>query len=232
MGGGGDAQVARRRGWPRSVRRVEQAQVREDPAHNGRVLHRGDEPQPTATARAGEDIEIEHAVHQGGPSPRARGARGAEAGLAFARMDVRGRAAVADAVRAPARMRGENAVIQNQVDRGARDDGRELLPELDRLEEQTRFAWAAHGFESRWGHQRWSIGSSGITSPTAGAMPDDDRRDRELDQPGDWRPDADAARDGVADHFGGERGPGGEAGEIEVEPAIDGAGSRRCCCWR
>lgn len=67
-----------------------------------------------------------------------RGAGGAGAGLAFARMDVRDRAAVADAVRAPASMRGENAVIQNQVDRGARDDGRELLHELDRLEEQMR----------------------------------------------------------------------------------------------
>jgi hypothetical protein len=99
MGGGGDAQVGRRRGWPRRVRRVEQAQVREDLAHHGRVLHRGDEPQPTATARAGEDIEIEHAAHQSGPSPRARGAGGAGADLAFARMDVRGRAAVADAVR-------------------------------------------------------------------------------------------------------------------------------------
>jgi hypothetical protein len=142
MGGGGSAQVGGGRGPPRRVRRVEQAQVREDLAHHGRVRHRGDEPQPAATARAGEDIEIEHAAHQGGPRPRARGAGGAGAGLAFARMDVRGRAAVADAVRAPASMRGENAVIQNQVDRGARDDGRELLHELDRLEEQMRGAIA------------------------------------------------------------------------------------------
>ena len=107
---------------------MEQAQVREDLAHHGRGLHRGDEPQPTATARAGEDIEIEHAAHQGGPSPRARGAGGAEAGLAFERMDVRGRAAVVDDVRAPASTRGENAVIQNQVDRGARDDGPRASP--------------------------------------------------------------------------------------------------------
>jgi predicted dehydrogenase len=60
MGGGGSAQVGGGRGRPRRVRRVEQAQVREDLAHHGRVLHRGDEPQPAATARAGEDIEIEH----------------------------------------------------------------------------------------------------------------------------------------------------------------------------
>ena len=115
---------------------MEQAQVREDRAHHGRVLHRGDEPPPAATARAGEDIEIEHAAHQGGPGPRARGAGGAGGDLASARMYVRGRAAVVDDVRAPASMRGENAVIQNQVDRGRGDDRRELLHELDRLEEQ------------------------------------------------------------------------------------------------
>jgi hypothetical protein len=75
-------------------------------------------------------------------------------------MNVRGRAAVADAVRASASMRGENAVIQNQVDRGARDDGRELLHELDRLEEQMRGSIAPDrlqrvedapdGIEVRW----------------------------------------------------------------------------------
>ena len=92
--------------------------MREDRAHHGRVLDGGEDAQPAATARAGEDIEIEHAGHQGGPGPRARGAGGAGAGLAFARMDVRGRAAVTDDVRAPASMWGENAVIQNQVDRG------------------------------------------------------------------------------------------------------------------
>jgi hypothetical protein len=44
MGGDGRAQVGRRRGRPRRVRRVEQAQGREDLADHGRVLHRGDEP--------------------------------------------------------------------------------------------------------------------------------------------------------------------------------------------
>jgi len=33
-------------------------------------------------------------------------------------------------------VRGEHAVIHDEVDRGAGDDGRELLQELDRLEEQ------------------------------------------------------------------------------------------------
>ena len=49
MGGGGDAQVGRRRGWPRRACRVEQAQVREGLAHHGRVstvaMSRGRPPQ-------------------------------------------------------------------------------------------------------------------------------------------------------------------------------------------
>jgi hypothetical protein len=57
-------------------------------------------------------------------------------------MDVRGRAPVADDVGAPAGMRGENAVIQDQVDRGSGDDRCEFLHELDRLEEQMRGAIA------------------------------------------------------------------------------------------
>ena len=72
----------------------------EDGLHGARVLDGGEDAQPAATARAGEDIEIEHAAHQGGPGPRARGAGGAGAGLVLRRMDVRGRAAVADDVRA------------------------------------------------------------------------------------------------------------------------------------
>jgi len=36
---------------------VEQAQVREGRAHNGRILHRGDEPQPAAAARAREHVD-------------------------------------------------------------------------------------------------------------------------------------------------------------------------------
>ena len=44
-------------------------------------------------------------------------------------------------------MRGEHAVIQNQVDRGAGDDGRELFQELDGLEEQVGRAIAPHRLE-------------------------------------------------------------------------------------
>jgi hypothetical protein len=44
-------------------------------------------------------------------------------------------------------MRGEDAVIQKQVHRGPRDDGRELLQEFDGLEEEVRRAIAPHRLE-------------------------------------------------------------------------------------
>jgi hypothetical protein len=44
-------------------------------------------------------------------------------------------------------MRGENAVIHNQVDRGSRDEGRERLQEFDGLEEHVRGAIAPHRLE-------------------------------------------------------------------------------------
>jgi hypothetical protein len=60
---------------------------------------------------------------------------------------VRGRAGVADDLRAPARPRGEDAVIQEQLDRGARDEGRQLFEEFDGLEEEVRCSIAPHCFE-------------------------------------------------------------------------------------
>jgi hypothetical protein len=137
------------RGWGGAGRRrgAGAGTVGEDGLHGAGGLDGGEDAQPAATAGAGEDIEVEHAAHQGSPGPRAGGAGGAGASLALARMDVRGRAAVADDVRAPPRMWGENAVIQDQVDRRPRDDGRELLQELDGLEEQVRRAIAPHRLE-------------------------------------------------------------------------------------
>jgi hypothetical protein len=44
-------------------------------------------------------------------------------------------------------MRGEHAVIHDEVDRGAGDEGRELFQELDRLEERMRGAIAPHRLE-------------------------------------------------------------------------------------
>jgi hypothetical protein len=44
-------------------------------------------------------------------------------------------------------MRGEEAVIQEQVYRGVRDDGRELLQEFDGLEEQVRRSIVPQGLK-------------------------------------------------------------------------------------
>ena len=78
------------------------AEVSEDGAGHGPVLDGGDDAQPAATAGTGENIEIEHAVHQRRPGPGVRGDGGAGAGLELAGGAVWGRAAVADDLRAPA----------------------------------------------------------------------------------------------------------------------------------
>jgi hypothetical protein len=94
-----------RGGWSgaRRLRGVRAAGVGEDGAHDRGVLHGGDDAQPAATAGAGQDIEIEHAAHQRGPSPLTQGAGGTGAGLELTPVGVRGRAAIADDPRPPAR---------------------------------------------------------------------------------------------------------------------------------
>ena len=88
------------------------AEVSEDGAGHGPVLDGGDDAQPAATAGTGEGVEVEHAVHQRRPGPGVGGAGGAGAGRELEGGAVRGRAAGADDLRAPARRRGEDAVIQ------------------------------------------------------------------------------------------------------------------------
>ncbi len=121
------------RGWGVAGRRggAGAGQGGEDGLHGARDLDGGENAQPAATARAGEDIEIEPAGHQGGPGPCALGAGGAGAGLALGRREVRGRAAVADDVRARGRMRGEHAVIHDELDRGAAFDPIKTLEGFD-----------------------------------------------------------------------------------------------------
>jgi hypothetical protein len=121
--------------------------VGEDGLYREGILHGSDDSQPAATARAGEDIEVEHAAHQRGPGPRARGAGAAGASVDLVRVQVELWAAVVDDLRAPASTRGEEAVIQKQVHRGSRDDGRELLQEFDGLEEEVRRSIAPHRLE-------------------------------------------------------------------------------------
>jgi hypothetical protein len=112
--------------------------VGEDGLDGEGVLDGGDNAQPAATAGTSEDIEGEHAVRQRWPGPGARGDGSAGAGLEG--VAVRGRAAVADDLRAPARTRGEDAVIQEQVHRGPGNEGCQLLQEFDGLEEEVRRA--------------------------------------------------------------------------------------------
>jgi hypothetical protein len=121
--------------------------VGEDGLHRERILHGGDDLQPAATAGTGEYIEIEHAAHQRGPGPGAGGAGAAWARIHLMRVQVGLAAGIEDDLRAPARVRGEDAVIQEQVDRGAGNDGGELLHELDGLEEQVGGAIAPHRLE-------------------------------------------------------------------------------------
>ena len=109
------------------------------------VLDGGDNAQPAATAGTSEDIEGEHAVHQRRPGPGAREDGSAGAGLEG--VAVRGRAAVGDDLRAPARTRAEDAVIQEQVHRGPGNEGRQLLQEFDGLEEEVRRAIAPDRLE-------------------------------------------------------------------------------------
>jgi hypothetical protein len=72
---------------------------------------------------------------------------GAGASLELEGGAIRGGAAVADDVRAPARPRGEDAVIQKQIHGGAGNEGRELLQEFDGLEEEVRRAITPGGLE-------------------------------------------------------------------------------------
>ena len=136
-----------RGGWGRAGRLggPRAAKVGEDGLDGEGVLDAGDNAQPAATARASEDIEGEHAVHQRWPGPGARGDGSAGAGLEG--VAVRGRAAVADDLRAPARTRGEDAVIQEQVHRGPANEGCQLLQEFDALEAEVRRAIAPDGLE-------------------------------------------------------------------------------------
>jgi hypothetical protein len=101
-------------------------------------LDGGDNAQPAATAGTSEDIEREHAVHQRWPGPGARG--DGRVGAGFEGVADRGRAAVADDLRAPVRTRGEDAVIQEHVHRGPGNEGRQLLQAFDGLEEEVRRA--------------------------------------------------------------------------------------------
>jgi len=107
-GRGGSTGVGGWRGRARRSPGGEQAQMREDLAHHGRVLHRGDEPQPSPAARAREHVDPESPVHQGGPGPGARAAGGSALRPARGRLLARRRSAKALDLRTPASMRRQD----------------------------------------------------------------------------------------------------------------------------
>jgi hypothetical protein len=121
--------------------------VSEEGLHREGILHGGDDLQPAATAGTGENIEIEHARISAAQVHAPVGPGAVWSSMDLVRAQVGRAAAIADDLRAPARRRGEEAVIQEQVDCGAGNDDRELLHELDGLEEQVRSAIAPHRLE-------------------------------------------------------------------------------------
>jgi hypothetical protein len=76
--------------------RVREGEVCEDLPDDRGIVERGDQAQPAPTMGTVKDINGKHAVHQGSPGPRARGAGGAGAGVELGRGGLRARAAVAD----------------------------------------------------------------------------------------------------------------------------------------
>jgi hypothetical protein len=79
----------------------------------------------------GQHVDVERPVHESRPGPGARGHGRAGAGLEG--VAVRGRAALADDLRAPERTRGEDAVIQEQVHRRSTEiSAFSFLTSLDR----------------------------------------------------------------------------------------------------
>ncbi len=124
--------------------RGREPEVGEDPADHSGVLDRGDQAHAAATARAGEHIDVEGAAHQGGPRPGAR-----FPGRLALELGDPGRGGVShefsqrepwpligDGAAAPAGVRGEDPVVEDEVDAGARSQGGELFEELQGFEEQ------------------------------------------------------------------------------------------------
>jgi hypothetical protein len=109
----------------------------QDTLNHHRVLDRGDEPQ-AAAARACEHIDGEDAPEQLGPGEVAPRWWGGARAVVNRHRRLPGCVPVAvvgysrsDRARPPARVRCEDAMVEEQVDPGARDESREFLPELE-----------------------------------------------------------------------------------------------------
>ena len=121
------------------------SEVREDLANEPGILDSGEQAHAPATARTSKHVEIERTPHEVGPRPIAGlpgGWRERPAGRALVRRRVagegtgRGRTFLGDGTAPPAGMRGENPVVQDEIDAGARGQGGELFEEFERLEEE------------------------------------------------------------------------------------------------
>lgn len=112
-------------------------QVREDLVNDAGVLDSRDQAHAASAARTSEDVEVERAAHEVGPGPvagfvgrltlRLRGTRRGEVDSGFYRRHVR--AFVGDGAAAPAGVRGEDPVVEDEIDPGARE-GIRILPLL------------------------------------------------------------------------------------------------------
>jgi hypothetical protein len=120
---------------------VQHREVIEDRANGDRILNGTEQAEASPATRAGQHIEIESAAHQIRPRPVTRRRRGRRVvgriilGIRSRRRRP-GEGAVGHRPGAPARVRREHAVVEDQVDARARGEGGELFEELHRREEQ------------------------------------------------------------------------------------------------
>ena len=103
----------------------------EDSLNGGRKHDGGHEPQAAAAVGALEDIDVEAATHQLGPGAIVRTGDLPRAACRWLALDLR--APKANDVAAPLGVRCEDAVIDDEVHVGARNQRRELLEQLLRL---------------------------------------------------------------------------------------------------
>lgn len=119
--------------------RLRRARGGEELAHCDGILDRGDHAEPAATARARQHVHRERPPHERGPGPVAPCGRRDPVGRGGVAGGHGGRRpAIAHYLRAPACVRREDSVVDEQVDRGARCQCCQLGEELEGLEHQMR----------------------------------------------------------------------------------------------
>jgi len=113
----------------------------EDPLNDGRGIDRGHPLPSPGAARTTPDVQVDSPRRPrpvAGPVCAPASCPGSHLCRAQIGHPVTLRAAIGDALRPPACVRCQHAVIEPQVDLGPRRQGRQLLQERHRLEEQVR----------------------------------------------------------------------------------------------